>query len=250
MRRYSLSLRLLKAYLDRPYKYFIDKNSSTLSTNVVSEVDQLVVSSLRPLFALISQTIIAVAILIVLVVLEPVLALYACLLLGGLYGIIYFFIKNFITRIGKERFNCNAQRYQIVNEVFSGIKAVKISGAEEIYTANFRKPATFCFFIYHEPDTCAGSGYVVELIAFGGILIMTLGFLFSDLANVDNGLSFIIPTLSLFAFAAYRLRPAAQAIFIGVGQLKFTAEAIKKIHKDLVWGERMKIAVSQWIKGK
>ena len=42
---------------------------------------------------------------------DPKLALTAGLLLGGAYGIIFYFVRTFVNRIGKERLKTNEMRY-------------------------------------------------------------------------------------------------------------------------------------------
>ena len=56
--------------------------------------------------------------------------------------------------------------------------------------------------------------YFLETIAFGGIILIAL-----YLVNEGNSVD-LMPLLSLYAFAGYRLMPALQAIFHGHAVLK------------------------------
>ena len=55
MNNHRLSRRLLEKYLSMPYAFFLNKNSSELSKNVLSDVAQLTGSFLIPLMNIISR---------------------------------------------------------------------------------------------------------------------------------------------------------------------------------------------------
>jgi ATP-binding cassette, subfamily B, bacterial PglK len=48
-RRYTLSLRLFRQYLNQPYSYFLDQNTGELSKNILVEVDQVINNLMRPM---------------------------------------------------------------------------------------------------------------------------------------------------------------------------------------------------------
>ena len=48
-----------------------------------------------------------------------------------------------------------------------------------------------------------------------------------------NDLSSIIPVISVFAFAAYRLLPSINQIFYGLTQIKFNSPAVNYISNEL-----------------
>jgi ABC-type multidrug transport system fused ATPase/permease subunit len=49
MRRHALSERLLETYLRQPYAFFLDRHSGDMASNILSEVDQMVLQVFRPL---------------------------------------------------------------------------------------------------------------------------------------------------------------------------------------------------------
>ena len=70
--------------------------------------------------------------------------------------------------------------------------------------------------------------YGLEICVFGGMILVLL-FMMRD----DNTLLSILPTLVVFAFAAYKLIPALQHLYAGISQLRFTKPLIIKIQNDL-----------------
>jgi ABC-type multidrug transport system fused ATPase/permease subunit len=70
--------------------------------------------------------------------------------------------------------------------------------------------------------------YALETIAFGGILLIVLYSL-----RTDQDIGKIIPLLSIYAFAGYRLLPALQQIFSSVSLLRVSLPALDVLHEDL-----------------
>src|SRR6056297_1522793 len=74
MRGYTLSSRLLEVYLHQPYTWFLERNSSDISKTVLQEVGRLVTIVLIPSLRLLANSLLAGALIILLVLMEPVIA--------------------------------------------------------------------------------------------------------------------------------------------------------------------------------
>ena len=70
--------------------------------------------------------------------------------------------------------------------------------------------------------------FVLEAIAFGGILLIIL-YILANTGSVNDA----IPIISLYAFAGYRLMPAIQVIYLSSTRLKFVGPALDKIINDI-----------------
>ena len=77
MRNCSLSRRLFRQYLYQPYSYFLKRNTSDLSKNILSEVNQVINGLLRPLADAIAKGLVVLALVGFLFVSDPVIALGA-----------------------------------------------------------------------------------------------------------------------------------------------------------------------------
>src|SRR5690606_1766439 len=73
--------------------------------------------------------------------------------------------------------------------------------------------------------------YVLEAIGFGGILIVVLYFL-----AARGGLGQALPLIALYAFAGYRLLPAAQQIYQNLALLRFGRPALDLLQPEAVVG--------------
>ena len=230
MREYSISKRLIECYLHQPYIWFLNRNSSDLGKVILSEVSQVVNQILIPMINFITQSIVALAILALLILVNPILAFVAGLILILSYLIIFYFIKNILSHFGNIRLQANSERFSIISEAFSAAKEVKVGGLEQEYINRFSKPAQ----IYAKNQSLAyviaqTPRYFLEGIAFGGLIILVLA-----LMLLGSSFDKIVPIIALYAFAGYRLMPALQQIYASSTQLRFSQPALDLLHKDLI----------------
>ena len=82
------------------------------------------------------------AIIILLILVDPILALVVGLSLGGAYVLVFFSIRGHLDKIGKERLKNNT--FLTVSEAFSATKEIKVGGLEQTYINLYSKSANFC----------------------------------------------------------------------------------------------------------
>ena len=80
-------------------------------------------------------------IIFLLIIFEPKLALVVGFTLGAAYGIIFYFVRSFLNKIGKQRLKSNESRFTIVSEAFGAAKEVKVGGLEQSFIKRFSDPA-------------------------------------------------------------------------------------------------------------
>lgn len=142
MRSFTLSGRLLCGYLGRPYSFFLNRHSVDLGKSVLSEVQQVIRQALAPAMQLVANSIVAVVLVTLVVVVDPLVAITAVVVLGGTYAVIYLVLRRYISRIGAQRVAANRARFQVAQEALGGITDVKVRGLEDGYIRSFRRPAS------------------------------------------------------------------------------------------------------------
>ena len=229
MRGYSIGKRLFEGYIKQPYSWFLDNHSSELGKNILSEISQVVGGGINPLIELIAKGAVAITIITLLIITDPKLALIVGFTLSAAYGLLYYFIRNFLTKIGKERMKSNKLRFGIVSEAFGATKEVKVGGLEQVYINRFSDSAftharatSFSHFISNLPR------FALEAVAFGGILLIMI-FMIMKTGSFNNAL----PIVSLYIFAAYRLMPALQKIYSSFTQLTFIGPVLNSLTDDI-----------------
>jgi len=230
MREYSIGKRLVEGYLHQPYSWFLSRHSADMGKTILSEVNVIVYQSITPMMNLIAQGAVATALLSLLVLIDPQLALIVGLTLGTSYALIFKATQRLLTRMGTERVKSNQHRFTAVSEAFGAAKEVKVGGLEQTYIQRFSDPAHT--FALHQATAQVISQlprFALEAIAFGGMLLVVL-YLMSQSGNFASAL----PIIALYAFAGYRLMPALQQIYGAVTQLRFAAPALDALHADLI----------------
>lgn len=229
MRNFSISKRLIESYLHQPYSWFLNRNSAELGKSILSEVDYIVGHGLRPMLDLISKGLVVFFIIILLLFVDPLIALTAGFIFAFAYGIIYRLTRRKLSKIGSERVSANELRFASVTEAFGACKEIKLGSLEKIYIDKFSKPAKI--FAKHVATSQILSQiprFILEAITFGGMLLAIL-FLMLRNSNFVN----IIPVLTLYAFAGYRLMPALQAVYVSIASLRFVGPALDILYTDL-----------------
>lgn len=240
MRSHSVSIRLLRNYLFQSYSFFLNQNSALIGKNILSEVQSAVKGFIVPLLQIFSRVIVAIFIFVLLLVVEPILALSTIIILGGAYVLTYRIIKKKLQIKGKERYRTNAEKYKAVNEAFGDIKQVKLMGCEKFFLKRFSKPS-----IENAKHNASAQiiglipRYIMEIIAFGGIIIVVLYFLI-----VKGELGEFLPVIGLYAVSVYRLLPSIQSIFTSVAHIRYHAQGIDALFEEMSSFEGKSVSAS------
>lgn len=230
LREYSIGKRLVEGYLHQPYSWFLGRHSADLGKNILSEISLVVGGGLMPMMNLITQGAVAIALLVLLILVDPELALIVGLTLATSYVIIFRVIKGLLSRLGEERMAANQARFTVVSEAFGAAKEVKVGGLEQAYVLRFSDSAQT--YARHQA-TAEVIGqlprFALEGIAFGGMLMVVL-----NLMAQSGNFASAVPVIALYAFAGYRLMPALQLIYSSVTQLRFVGPPLDALHADLM----------------
>lgn len=235
---YTLAKRLVAGYLNQPYSWFLRRHSADLGKSILSEVGLVINQGLSPALNLIRQSVVTLAIMMVLIFVDLKLTLIVILTLGLSYSLIYFSIRDFIQKIGQKRLDTNKWIFTSVNEAFGATKEIKVSGLEQEYIKRFSSPAKSLAKIQALAGIISESPrFALEAISFGGIMLVVL-YLMAKSSTFLN----VVPVIALYAFAGYRLIPAIQQIYVSTTLLRFIGPAIDDLQKDF---KSMQIPSSQ-----
>lgn len=228
LQRHELSSRLLEIYLQKSYIFFIQRNSAELVKNILSEVDQLVWGIIQPALLFMSYGIVLMAMVAILIVYDPIMAISTAVLLSGFYLIIYWIIKNKLDQIGASFAHSNEQRYQSCQEALGGIKDVIINNAQQGYLDYFKENSlTYAKHLATRDTLAQVPRYVIEAVGYGCLIILAIFLVISG-----RDVSHILPLLGLYGFAAYRMLPAAQNIYQSIAQIRFSEPVFNRISKE------------------
>ncbi|UCU92217.1 ABC transporter ATP-binding protein [Hydrogenophaga taeniospiralis] len=230
MREYTIGKRLVEGYLYQPYSWFISRHSADMGKMILSEVKEVIDKVIVHTMNLIAQSAVVIALLTLLVLIDPILALSVGAILILAYVGIHKLMSSFLSRIGSERVQANKERFTAVSEAFGAAKEVKVGGLEQAYINRFAIPAQT--YAKHQASAQVVSQmprFALEAVAFGGLILLVL-MLMTRSGSFANAL----PIVALYAFAAYRLMPALHQIYSALTQLRFAGPALDALHQDLM----------------
>ena len=230
MRGYTVSSRLLAAYLSQPYPWFLERNSAELGKNVLNEVDGLVSRVIQPSLRLVSNSILVLAILGFLLLVDPLVTLFSGGVLGMGYGLIYLRLRGRLHRLGEDMMDAFENRFLVAQEATGGIKDVKLMGLEATYAKSYSVAA----------QKAARSGstlgvmaelprFALEAITFGVMLSLILILLVKSGGDIVE----IVPTLGVIAFSTMRLLPSLQQIYHSLVALRGATAILDTIVADI-----------------
>ena len=229
MREYSISKRLIEGYLYQPYIWFLNKHSADLGKNVLSEVGVIINLTILPMINFIAHSVVSIALLILLIVIDPTLALSVGMILGVCYISFFLFIKNKLSQTGSLRLSANTKRFATLVDAFGAFKEIKLGGLEDVYINRFTQSAkdyatnlSFAQVISQLPR------YFVEGVAFGGMIIISI-----VLISRGDVFENIAPVIALYAFAGYRLIPSLQNIYYNLVNLRHSKLSLDSLYRDL-----------------
>jgi ABC-type bacteriocin/lantibiotic exporter with double-glycine peptidase domain len=229
MLEHRVGKRLIEGYLRQPYSWFLARHSADLGKTILSEVNQVISLGINNLIELISGGVLAITLITLLIVFDPKIAFIVGLSLTISYALIFYNVRKYLKQTGEERLKNNQLRFIALNEVFGAVKEVKVGGLEEIYIKNYSNYAQIFASNQASASTVAQlPSFLLEAIAFGGILIILL---YSMMKT--NSFNNTVPIISLYVFAGYRLLPALHQIYSSFTNFAFVGPSLNKLHDEI-----------------
>lgn len=230
MRTFRISSDLLRGFLNQPYPWFLGRHTSALSNSILNETNQFIAGCLLPALNLLPNLVSTIMIAVFVSYIEPQIALFALLLLGGSYMLIYVALRGLVLRLGERRVAANKARFRAVQEAMGGIKELKLMGLEDMFSARFDASAFRLAQIQSKSLVLQQvPRFALEGLAFGGVILMLL-----YLVTRGNGdLSQVLPTLGFLVIALGRLLPALQQIYRNFSTMRFSTAVLNNLITEL-----------------
>ena len=230
MLQYRLQVRLLENYLMQPYSFFLANNTSELGKNILTEVSRVTDGFIMQLLITVSKIIIVLFLFSLLLFVNPIVAITVTMVLGLAYWVIFILVKQRLHKIGEAVTKDHFIFYRNVNEAMSGIKDIKLHSSEHDFLKRVGVPAKKIQ-SHHAQKTIIAllPKYLFEVLAFGGIVAIIISLVST---NTLGDAAAIMPVLTLYVMAGYRLMPALQQIYSGFTNIKFNRPAFETIVHD------------------
>lgn len=228
-RRYVISKQLMRSYMQAPYIFHLQRNTAELLSNMTREINIFINTVVTNLLMMTRESIMALAILIFLFSVEPVITILIILLSGAGAGTFVFYNRKKLKRYGQEEQKRHAAMIKAVNQGLGGIKDARVLNREEEFIEKYRiesyestKLLTYIRFVMQIPRP------VVETTAVLGMLLVSVFLVWQNRPMSD-----IIPILTLFAMATVRLMPSLQQLTILYTNVRYNMVTLEPIYNDI-----------------
>ncbi len=225
---YNISSRLNRGYLFQPYAYFLDKNSAILMRNVQSEVNS-VTGFVQNVMFVQTEISVLIGVVVTIFILEPYGAGVVFFFVGGVSYLLFSFSKRKISRWGKERQLYDGARSKNLLQGFTGVSELKLFSKEKYFADKFDSSTKSFFDIQRKVQFIqqVQRGYL-EFVLIVSIALLSMVVLFRG-----NTIGTILPSLSIFLFAALRMLPSANRIITSLQAMHFTKAGVDLVCREL-----------------
>jgi ABC-type bacteriocin/lantibiotic exporter with double-glycine peptidase domain len=225
----ELQTTLFGEYLSRPYAFHTATSSTTLVSNIVYETVRVTDGILQNSLVLVTNLVSALFIIFSVLLLNAAISIVVLLGLAGGYCLIYVCVRSRLPRLGQAHSRAWSDRTRIVNESFGAIKEVLLLRDRRFFHENFERTSrTVAEAAAHIHAAGQIPKHVMECVAVSALVGVAL-----VLGTRNVGMGPRLGELTFIAFAAYRLLPMLQQIYLATVRIRADRAALTLIAPDL-----------------
>jgi HlyD family secretion protein len=226
----EISIRIYKYFLNQEWLFYTKHNSSTLINKISLEAERVNTGIIQPFMHINAKIILSALIVISIFIYDFFPSLIGLLIFLFSYFILYKTVQKKLYKFGEVISTTQSSRLKILTETFGSIKEILLYGRKNYFLTNYENQS-------YKYAHASGIGhvlmavprYIIELVA---ISILSM---FMIVMVYNNGIEFkhIIPFLTVFGFAVFKLLPALQQIYYGLASIRSTLPSLKNIINEI-----------------
>ena len=221
----DFSSSIYKRTLYQPYEVHSSRNSSEVINSITTKINTIVYNVVLPVLTIISSILMLVFVLIALLLIDPIIAIFAIIGFGSLYVIITLMTRRTISTNSIKIARESTKVVKFLQEGMGGIRDILIDGNQKIYCQMYRKSDYPLKKAQGENQFIAGSPrYAMESISM--IFIAIFAYV---LVNQSNTIISVIPILGTFAIGAQRMLPVLQQAYAALTNIRGSKESLKDV---------------------
>ncbi len=222
--------RLYSYYLKQEWLFHSTGSSAQLTKKIANETTRVTNQVVQPLMQMNARIALALFMSVAIFLYDPIVAIIGLIIFSVAYFILYKLVRKLLQRNGRLISVVHEHRFKLMNEGFGGIKDVLLLGRDDDFIHRFQQ--TGDVFSKSQGVNNALSQvprYFMELVAFGGMIALVLYLV----ATHNGNLGAILPIMSVYALAGFKLLPAFQQIYNSIARIKGNISAFESIRNDL-----------------
>ncbi len=225
----QLSQRLFTTYLRQPYIFHLQRNSAQLLNNINGEIAVFTFNATLPCMVLATEALVFVGLCSLLLAVEPLGAFIVASVLGTAGWSFYRLTRARVAHWGRIRQHHEGLRIQHLQQGLGGTKDVKLLGREADFIEQYRVHNTQSVRVGQFQATLQELPRLwLEFLA-----ILGLAMLVATMIAQGRAFGTVLPTLGLFAAAAFRLMPSVNRVLSALQSLRYALPVIDRLHTEL-----------------
>lgn len=226
----DLGNRLYKYYMYQEWLYHVRTSSSTLTNKIAQETARVTNQIIHPLMLINAKFVLAILMVSTVFYINPYVASVGVAIFFVAYFLLYKVVKNKLVSNGRNITTSQAQRFKLMSEGFGGVKDVLLLGRQPVFVDRFVSSSQL--FAYSQANNVVLQQvprYAMELVAFSSVIGLVLYLLIVQ----QGDLAEILPLLSVYALAGFKMLPAFQQIYGNITKIRGNMAGFENIKGDL-----------------
>jgi ABC-type multidrug transport system fused ATPase/permease subunit len=220
--------RLFSTYLAQPWTFHLQRNSAQLCRNVTNEVG-LFGNAVYMLLSCCVDVLLLTGIAAVLIAVQPVGAFIVAAVLGSSTLLFQRLTKERIARWGAIRQEHDGKKMQHALQGLNGVKDVKVLGREAEFIGAFSRHNIMVADVERRQAITNNLPRLwYELVAVVGLCLLAFTMLL-----LRTPQTVFIPTIGLFAVAAFRVLPSINRLVLNLQGIRYAAPAVDVVAAEL-----------------
>ncbi|NRB68616.1 MAG: ABC transporter ATP-binding protein [Vibrio sp.] len=228
---HELTCRLFFFYQNQDWEYYLRNNSSILTNKVLIESSRLVGSVLVPIVNMFSRLVFILLISVAIFSYDIETSLFIITFFIFSYVMISKVLKKRLQRNGRIVGEANQLKSKIVKEAFTNTKSAILLGKRKYFINAFDEQSLQQSQAQASTMTIAGAPrYMMEWLAYVSMIMIII----LNLIIKGDDFSAILPLLTIYGLAAFKLLPSLQQVYNSIATIKGNISVLDILEADLV----------------
>ena len=226
----NLSNKLYATYLKKDFQFFINRNSSNLIANIITEVEKFSYNSVGTSILLLTEIFLVICITTFLLVSYFYATSFILIFIGIVFYITFRLYKKKFIDMGHQRLIHNAKRFEDLQRSFYIIQNIKLDHLEEYFSDKFKKNTQLSSNtqLFLQVGTEIPKPIAELLFLCVVIFIVYIFYQYFGFSKME-----IFSMLGLYAIGLFRLLPSSNRILNCVNMIKFNNSCTDLLLKEI-----------------
>ena len=223
-----LSAEIFRRMLDKPYEYHLSTNIAEIQRLIRGDSDGFFIAT-KAILQLASELIICIILAVMLFCVNFTMALMMGLLIGICVGLVLLISKKRIIKLGKEEMIYSTETIKWMMQGIGGVKEVKLLGKESFFEKKYER------YDRMSSDRIRKQQFLTQIPRLFTETICIVGIMIWIMFNqwMGNDLVSMLPMISVFVVAAFRLLPSVGKINALLAEYNFYKPKIDSIYNEI-----------------